>query len=571
METVEPIITAPDGAEYSLEQNECSGAYEFTLKVVSERELSLSGLSISFSIKSGDIAGRWYPHYTDRGMGVTWRSPYQSSFNSGAPVVAFYAPDDRNRLTAALSDGTNEWSFRTGANEVTGRLEFRATLGSLIAKSYSVKFLVDLSPRPYYDSIKAVADWWGEVVGSPYIPKSAYDPVYSTWYVFHHDVYDELLIKHSEMAARLGFRTLFIDAGWSVPDDSPGATHAGDWKPYPEKFPDMKSFVERIHSLGMKVVLWAAPGIAGYKSRAAKRYEGMTLGRIDGINAFSLDPRYPVIRANVCRDLCTLVRSTGIDGLKLDFIDCVNGSDCAIDEKRDFASVKDAMKCLLSDLTNKLRALDPEFLIEYRQSYTSPDILKSGNIVRSADCPQDQQSNRQNIIDLRLQTNSAVHADMVQFMPDEEAEISALQITNILFSVPQISVDLEKLSDRQTKMLGFYIGFMSEKRKLLTGSHIAPHRCEANFTCVEAENEAEKLAVLYAERLYTLTSPEKTQYIVNSAFRNGIIIGSEKPEEYEITLLDCTGEIVRKETRRLCGYERLDVPLCGMAIVISMR
>ena len=166
---------------------------------------------------------------------------------------------------------------------------------------------------------------------------------------------------------------------------------------------------------------------------------------------------------------------------------------------------------MLESIHRRLTELNPDFLIEYRQCYTGAEITKSCNILRSADCPQDSLTNRINTVELRLHTNSAVHSDMVQFMPGEAAEVSALQIVNILFSTPQISVDLEKLDERQSAMLRFWMSFMSEKRGLLQHGHLSAHRCDANFTVVEAENEDEKLAVLYSERLYRLCG--KTQYI----------------------------------------------------------
>lgn len=562
------VTNLPDTASAEVTVSEYHGALLFNIRIrPKEGKLELKGLKLRFSLDTDGVIGRWYPRARDRGYHATWMGGYASAYSYGAPVMSFYAADGSNRLTAALSDCFNRWVFNSGANENSGGLDFIATLDGFSGEEYSVGLLADTSGRPYYDSVRMVADWWRETLGSSRVPEYAFDPVFSTWYVYHHDVNEELLIRCCEKAKESGFKTLFIDAGWCVPDDSPGAMHAGDWKPYPGKFPDMKRFVDHIHSLGMKVVLWAAPCVAGYKSRAAKLYEGKFLSDLKVINCHILDPRYPEIRANVCRDFCDLVKSTGIDGLKLDFIDSVSGADCQPDEGRDYSSVMDALRDMLENIHRRLTGINPEFLIEFRQSYTGAEITKNCNILRSGDCPQDSLTNRISTIDLRMHTYSAVHADMVQFMPGETAEVSALQIVNILFSTPQISVDLEKLDERQSAMLRFWVRFMSEKRGLLQHGHLSAHRCDANFTVVEAENDDEKLAALYSERLYRLCG--KTQYIVNAFSKEPVVVSSDA-RRFRVKVLDCAGMVVSEDERLIDGYYEIAIPLCGMAVVAPL-
>ena len=562
------ISNLPENASATVSESEADGILRFRIVIKpSTGRLGLKRLRLSFEIPSEGVAGCWYPRIRDHGFLPTWKQNYASSYSSGAPVMSFYTSDGTNRLTTALSDCFNRWVFNSGANENTGKLEFIALLDSFSGDEYTTELFVDISSRPYYDSIRAAADWWRSFYALPEIPASAFDPVFSTWYVYHHDVNEELLLKCCEKAVGFGFKTLFIDAGWCVPDDSPGAMHAGDWKPYPGKFPDMRRFVDRIHSLGMKVVLWAAPCVAGFKSRAAELYAGKFLNDLSVINCHILDPRYPEIRANVCRDLCELVKTTGIDGLKLDFIDSVGGADCQPDAERDYSSVKAALRDMLENLHRRLTALDPEFLIEFRQCYTGADITRCCNILRGGDCPQDILSNRVNTVDLRLHTNSAVHADMVQFAPGEMAENSALQIVNILFSTPQISVDLEKLTQRQADMLRFWMSFMSEKRGLLQHSHISAHRCDANFPVVEVENDDEKLAVLYSEHLFRLRG-DKKQYLINAFTDEDIVIQSDK-YRVKVGISDCTGKPLYNELVMPDSLAALKIPLCGIAVITA--
>ncbi|MFD0673844.1 TIM-barrel domain-containing protein [Cohnella sp. GCM10027633] len=47
---------------------------------------------------------------------------------------------------------------------------------------------------------------------------------------------------------RLPFRTILIDAGW--------AKVSGEWVPHPERFPDFRGLVDRLHAKGFKVIVW---------------------------------------------------------------------------------------------------------------------------------------------------------------------------------------------------------------------------------------------------------------------------------------------------------------------------
>ena len=89
---------------------------------------------------------------------------------------------------------------------------------------------------------------------------------------------------------------------------------------------------------------------------------------------------------------------------------------------RDIKSLPLAVNRLLSDVMERLKAIKPEILIEFRQSYIGPAIRKYGNIFRAADCPADILTNRVRTVDLRLFSgNTAVHSDMLEWNMNETA------------------------------------------------------------------------------------------------------------------------------------------------------
>ena len=65
---------------------------------------------------------------------------------------------------------------------------------------------------------------------------------------------------------------------------------------------------------------------------------------------------------------------------------------------------------LLDGVYKKLTALNPEVMLEFRQSYIGPAVRKYGNMLRVGDCPIDAIKNRQDIVNMRLTSGkTAVH------------------------------------------------------------------------------------------------------------------------------------------------------------------
>ena len=91
-------------------------------------------------------------------------------------------------------------------------------------------------------------------------------------------------------------------------------------------------------------------------------------------------------------------------------------------------------------------------------------MRECGGIQRAADCPLDAFKNRTEITDLRLiaSKKTAVHSDMLMWDYSASAEAAALQLINVMFSVPQISMRLSELSAEHRKMLKFYLALWKE-------------------------------------------------------------------------------------------------------------
>ena len=274
-----------------------------------------------------------------------------------------------------------------------------------------------------------------------YIPDAAKLPMDSLWYSFHQQLDTEEMLKECRASKKLGMDTVIIDDGWQTDDNNRGYAFCGDWELAKRKIPDMKALTDELHKIGMKVILWFSVPFVGVKSKVYERFKGKYCSHRRA-DAACLDPRYKEVREYLCDIYESAVRDYGLDGLKLDFIDAFCLTDISIgeDENRDIPCLEDAVDALLDDVTRKLKKIDPEILIEFRQSYIGPRIRKYGNMLRVGDCPCDVLKNRVGTINLRVTSGrTAVHSDMIMWNTDDTAENAALQFgydLNLIEAIP---------------------------------------------------------------------------------------------------------------------------------------
>ena len=322
----------------------------------------------------------------------------------------------------------------------------------------------------------------------------------------------------------------------------------------------------------MKYLLWYSVPFMGYKSENYQRFKGKYLFDFDRMQASVLDPRFPEVREYLVNIYETAIREWDLDGFKLDFIDSFrfDGIDPAIAEDyagRDIKSLPLAVNRLLSDVMERLKMIKPEILIEFRQSYIGPAIRKYGNIFRAADCPADILANRVRIIDLRLFSgNTAVHSDMLEWNMEETAETAALQILNVIFSVPQISIRFGELPENHRKMLGFWLDFTQQHKEVLLKGKFMPYHPEANYPVVSAENEQEKVIAVYQSGVTVNAATDTGQlFIINAGNDSEMILDFVKAPS-EVVIFNTFGETVNSPVLRQ-GLNKVTVPRSGLVQV----
>jgi alpha-galactosidase len=231
-------------------------------------------------------------------------------------------------------------------------------------------------------------------------------------------------------------------------------------------------------------------------------------------------------------------------------------------------SVPLAADRLLEDIMRRLRAIKPDVLIEFRQSYVGPAPRKYGNIFRVGDCPCDIFSNRAHSIDLRLSSGAtAVHSDMLIWDSPETSENAAAQLLASLFATLQISVRLAEIPEGHKRVLRFWLDFMKTHKDTLQKSPLQAKHPEANYPLVRANGKSEEIVASYcADCLVELEGlPGRTYYVVNASGEEELPLELGATPK-SVARLSAEGvEIAGAKPEK--GARRIDVPVSGMLVL----
>jgi len=488
------------------------------------------------------------------------------------PIHQIVSVTGRNRMAIALSDAKTPTAILTGVCEETAelecRIEFFTNLVSALSE-YIATVRFDFRDIPYYDSIYDVVEWWEKDCGytPAYVPEYAKLPMNSLWYSYHQRLVPEEIIRECKLSKELGMDTVIVDDGWQTDDNNRGYAYCGDWEVATSKIPDMKKFVEDVHATGMKIMIWYSVCFMGCYAKNYDRFKDMLLGDKRYNGKFDvLDPRYKEVRDFLVELYVNAVKDWNLDGLKLDFIDQFRLIDSSgeKDERRDTESVEDATDILMTDIMKALTAIKPDIMIEFRQMYVGPAIRKYGNMLRVGDCPNDAVKNRQEIVNLRFTSGkTAVHSDMIMWNINEPVESAAQQVTNILYSVPQISVKLETLPEDHKKMLKFYLSFWRENRETLLDGKLLAANPESAYSLVCSEKDGKAVFTAYTDSVIDMAAYNEAS-AVNSTRYKSLIIKNAEGKAYRV--VNCMGEELSsgKIDGKLC---EIDVPLSGIIFV----
>ncbi|MEO9805107.1 MAG: alpha-galactosidase [Reichenbachiella sp.] len=573
------IVVNGEFNDFKLEievRQEVAGVEIATLTLTSPQKAVPSKFSLKWGVPSNNIAGYWSSHsFLDKTIAPDWGpSTVRSMLAREAPVICLFGHDDSNRQTFAVSEVLNTVISTTAVREEDGmmynEIQFFTEKNRALS-TYRVEIRLDSRPVPYSQALNDVADWWAsfEQYTPAQVPEVARMPVYSSWYSYHQNVAMEPLLKECKLAKEMGFESIIIDDGWQTMDSNRGYAYTGDWEP--ERIPEMKEFVKAVHDLGMKFILWYAVPFVGEKSKAFERMKGKTLSHWKSQGTYVLDPRFPEVRKFIIATYVKAVEDWDLDGFKLDFMarfTANKDTKLVANDGRDYASVNEATDVLMTELMSALRKIKPDIMIEFRRPYVGPAMRKYGNMFRADDCPNVATINRIGTSDLKmLSGNTAVHADMLMWHYDEPVETAALQLLNVMFSVPQISVRLADIPEDHFKMIQFYTAYWLKNRKVLLDGQFHPSNPLMNYPMLSGWSSKKKITTVFADMVVPLEIlPGTAIDIINAKSSKKIVIDVKgKSSQFQYTIQDCLGKETMSETVSLQeGVFSFEVPPSGL-------
>jgi len=536
---------------------------------------------LKWKFPSVDIQKYWNPNYSVDRVNYYYNNVTSSSTRL-APVLCFMDINDINRFTFAVGDALNKIGLYSELIEEDANFHcsisfFKEQYPAIT--NYETEILIDRRPAPFYSTLKRITDWWEEQDNYKpmQVPELAKRPMYSTWYSYHQNLDMEKIIGECREGKKIGLEAVIVDDGWQTLDNKRGYAFTGDWKP--ERIPNMKAFVDSIHALDMRFLLWYSVPFIGKHADNYPKFQDKYLYEWESQGCFVLDPRYPETREFIINTYETARKEWNLDGFKLDFMGFfrpMKDTKLTAEDGRDYASVNDAVDRLMTDIMERLKKQNPNIMIEFRQPYIGPLMRKYGNMLRASDCPNMSVINKVRVTDIRLLGgNSAVHSDMLMWHYNDPVEQAALQILNILFSVPQISVRLNEIQSDHKEMITFWINYWNENRDVLIEGEFKPQAPDALYPIITSSNSRKSITALYQD-VYVMndfvTIPNAID-IVNARRKSEVLLlNARNYGKYEYKIFNCLGIQTEEGKIRLKkGVVTLKVPPSGLLQLIKVN
>ncbi len=501
-----------------------------------------------------------------RNLPTDWGAHREVRSVRSAPVASLVDAQSRGLLTISLSSNVRACDFAVGVNEESAEQLIELTVTDVEGEGFTLR--IDLRAQHFADALRGVTAEWMAELGSRVaaVPDVAREAMYSTWYSDHQHVSASSVERHARAGTAYGTKAVIVDDGWQTDDTRRGYAYCGDWEPTSETFPDMAEHVRQVHELGQRYVLWLAPPLIGVHSKAWERFKDRTLGFADGEVTAVLDPRYPEVREHLLECCIRPVRDWGVDGLKIDFIDSWARDHVPTGPGADCSSVDEGVERLLQAITDELRTLRSDVLIEFRQDYVHPRLWQFGTFLRAGDCALDPVENRVRIVDCRLLAGDrAVHSDMLMWHPSASVENVAQQFVGAMFGTPQVSMELDALSPEHDHVVRHWLGFLRDHADALLHGVLLPSRPDARYTQVRAVGAAETVVAVFTDPVVRVE--ESCTVVVNgSAGRRLYVEGATG--SVDLVVSDCSGHGVHRETRTVPAVWVIDVPVGGVARIV---
>ena len=172
------------------------------------------------------------------------------------------------------------------------------------------------------------------------------------------------------------------------------------------------------------------------------------------------------------------------------------------------------------------------------------------------------------IANLRLTSGTtAVHADMIEWNPNEKPEVAARHILSALYGVVQYSVMLRDIPQLHRDVVKHWLDFSQKHRNTLLHGSFRPYHPEACFPILEAESKMERIISAYQEGVVVKAGAvDRDIYIINATGAEKVVVELEdKPQKVEY--YNTYGNLVAG-AKLAKGLQSVNIPVSGYVKLI---
>lgn len=545
--TAEPIVGVQDSYLVRFVAERPTGEY-----------FAFHHLSIEWRMPAADMHGFYAgpPSPEELSMLPFWWIRKRACTNQGFPFVALFHRSGENCAAFGLIDQLTETALDAELSEATRSYHFHwhKPIGEIPLRTdrWEEMVFVSTAHRPWSEVLRAYVETVDREWPQPKmpVPEYAFAPVFCTWTAIHHDVRQEWVLRNARIAADLGFGTWLTDDGWFTDKASfADYRYAGDWEPCVAKFPDFAGHVRTVQEMGMRYILWVAPFMVGDESQAAKRYADLLAQYIDQLHFSNLSPWLRETGDIVADLLERLVRDYHLDGLKIDFIDSI-APDIERPSAADYRTLGEGIYDILSHAGDRVAALKPGLLIEFRNKYTNLASRRYGNLYRASDVPINFAMNRWQVTTLRLLApDRAVHLDPALWHPDDSDENVAAHLINVISSVPMVSIELDRYPQSHLDLIRYWIGFYNDHRDTIIHGKFAPDFHLGWVPLTRFTGEQDRIIGLYDDIAFPLGEGTTPLWVLNASSRPFVeLLPDGFAGPHTVTTRDKFGNVMAQET-----------------------
>ena len=147
--------------------------------------------------------------------------------------------------------------------------------------------------------------------------------------------------------------------------------------------------------------------------------------------------------------------------------------------------------------------------------------------------------------------------------------LAAFQFSNILFSVPQLSIRYNNITEDHKKMIRHFTDYWVKNKDIFLNENFIGHHPFSNYPILESSLANKRIVGLYSDVVVQLDNRYQNIDIINGKYSSTVVIDcKESLESVEISIVDCMGNIhSNQRLDSLSGLIKFEVPTNGILFI----